>query len=233
MRSPRLAPTTWRRLLWLMLFGAAMAQLEAAVVVYLRRLYYPEGFSFPLVVMRDRIVAVELGREAATVVMLFALARIASTDPWRRLAVFLVSFALWDIFYYVWLWVLLGWPDSLLTWDILFLIPLPWVGPVLAPVLVAVVMAAAGLAIESLRDRGLTPRVTKLEWTVVVLGAVALLTVFMAEAGTVLEGRMPGPFPWLAYGASLVVPSVAAFRAYRRSSAAADPVTMLQRSDLM
>jgi hypothetical protein len=217
MRFLALDPDTRHRLLWLTLFALAMAQLEAAVVVYLRQLYYPDGFTFPLVIIRDRIAAVEIGREAATVLMLVAVARLATRDPWRRFAAFLLGFGLWDIFYYVWLWVMLKWPESLLTWDVLFLIPLPWVGPVLAPALVAAVMAIAGVAIESLRDRRLTPRVSRLEWGLVVVGAIALLVLFMADAEAVLEGRMPAPFPWVPYGIGLLVPALAAVRAYRRS----------------
>jgi hypothetical protein len=212
---------TRHRLLWLAIFAIAMAQLEAAVVAYLRELYYPDGFRFPLVTLRNRIAAVEIGREAATVVMMLAVARLASRDGWRRLSAFLFTFGLWDIFYYAWLWIMLGWPDGLLTWDILFLIPLPWVGPVLAPMLIALTMAAAGLAIEVLRDRGRTPRVHRVEWAVIVAGAVALLTVFMSDAGAVLRGDSPTRFPWVPFAAGLLVPMGAAVSAYRRSAGAA------------
>ena len=85
-----------------------------------------------------------MGREAATLVMLLGVAMLAGTDRWDRIALFCIAFGVWDIAYYVWLWVFLRWPPSLLTWDVLFLIPVPWVGPVVAPVIVSVVMIVGG-----------------------------------------------------------------------------------------
>ena len=124
-------------LFFLFLFGVVMAYFEAAVVVYLRQLYYPEGFRFPLKVMENHILLVEIGREAASIVMLLAVALIAGRSFYERFALFAIIFALWDIFYYIWLKVLLSWPEGLFDWDILFLIPMPWIAPVLSPVIVS------------------------------------------------------------------------------------------------
>ncbi len=124
-----------RRPLWVALYAIAMAAVESAVVVYLRALH---GGAEPLSVLLheipDRLVAIEVGREAATLVMIVAVAAIAGSNVWERFLYFALAFGLWDIFYYVWLWVFIGWPPSLFTWDVLFLIPVPWLGPVLAPV---------------------------------------------------------------------------------------------------
>ena len=213
-----LATATRRRLFWLSLFTVAMAQLEAAVVVYLRAIYYPDGFEFPLAIIRDHIAAIEIGREAATVLMFFGLAKLYSaSDRWRQYAAFLWAFGLWDILYYVWLWVMLRWPSSLLDFDVLFLIPLPWVGPVLAPVLIALVMMGAGWAILSLRDHGHPVLVTKPEWAITIVGAIALIVLFMTDARAVVAGDMPGPFNWLLFGLFLLLPMIAAWRAYARS----------------
>src|ERR1035437_10974400 len=106
-------------LLWTGIFAAAMAFLESAVVVYLRALYYPEGFVFPLKMMDQQILVTEIFREAATIVMLFTIG-VISTKSWiSRFAVFIYAFAIWDIFYYIYLVFLLGWPPSLLTWNLL------------------------------------------------------------------------------------------------------------------
>lgn len=215
-------PATRHRLLWLGLFAFAMAQLEATVVVYLRELFYPEGFAFPLVIIEGRIAAIEIGREAATVLMLVAVAVLSSPDRWRRWAAFLFSFGLWDLFYYLWLYIMLGWPTHWLEWDVLFLIPLPWLGPWIAPALIAVVMVAAALGIEWLRDRGRAIQVRRPEWGVVVGSAVALLVIFMLDAGAVVSGEMPGPFPWPAYGLCLLAAVAATLRAARRSAAGPD-----------
>ena len=217
---PVLSGPTLRRLLWLSVFAIAMAQLEATVVVYLRRLFYPDGFEFPLVIIEGRIAAIEIGREAATVIMLFALAKLyAARDRWRQYAAFLWAFGLWDIFYYVWLWVMLRWPSSIVDFDVLFLIPLPWIGPVLAPVLISLAMMAAGWAILSLRDHDRAVQVRKAEWVITVLGAMALLVLFMSDAGSVVAGQMPRPFNWFLFALFLAPPAVVAWRAYGRSAA--------------
>ena len=114
-----------KRYVWLAVFAIAMAYLESAVVVYLRLIYYPNGFDFPLVVIPMREALIELGREGATVVMLVAVGRLGTRGFWSGFAGFMFIFGVWDIFYYVWLKVFLNWPPSLATWDILFLLPVP------------------------------------------------------------------------------------------------------------
>ena len=127
-------------LLWITLFSVAMGFLECAVVVYLRAIYFPGGFEFPMVPISDAHIPTELGRELATLVMLIGIGILAGKDAWSRFAIFIYSFAIWDIFYYIFLKVLLNWPESIMTWDILFLIPTVWTGPVLAPVVSSVTM---------------------------------------------------------------------------------------------
>lgn len=211
------APTR-RHLLWLSVFAIAMAQLEATVVVYLRQLFYPDGFRFPLVIIEGEIAAIEVAREVATVVMLFAVAKLFSArDRWRQYSAFLWAFGVWDIFYYVWLWVMLRWPSSLLEPDVLFLIPLPWIGPVLAPVLISLVMMGAGWAILWLRDRELPVLVTRVEWGVTIAGAIALIGLFISDAPAVVVGATPRPFNWGLFFLFLVPPALAAARAFRRS----------------
>ena len=83
--------------LWLLLFAVAMAHLEATVVVYLRELFYPDGFDFPLVIIEGRIAWFEIGREVSTIVMLVAVGKLAAPrDPWRQFAGFLIAFGVWD-----------------------------------------------------------------------------------------------------------------------------------------
>lgn len=140
------------QLLWLLAFAVGMAYVEAAVVVYLRLLYYPDGFVVEglasLEAVPGHTLAVEIGREAATIVMLAAVALLSARRSWwERLAHFMWAFAIWDIFYYVWLYVLIDWPQSLMTVDVLFLIPAPWIAPVLLPVAISCLMLAASLAI--------------------------------------------------------------------------------------
>jgi hypothetical protein len=192
-----------RRVAWLVVYAVAMAYVEAAVVVYLRALSYPQGFAFPLAPMPAVMGAVEIGREAATLVMLLGVSMLAGADRRERFLAFCVSFGVWDIFYYVWLRVLLGWPASLLTWDILFLIPVPWIGPVLAPVIVSVLLVAGGLLLLREGARGrvapFPPRLRALA----AAGALLVLASFTPDFRVVTEGGEPPPFRWGVFGAGV------------------------------
>ncbi len=145
------------KLVCLFIFAVAMAFAEAAVVVYLRGLFYPEGFTVSLEPFPVLYYATEVFREAATIIMLGMVALLSARRGWwERAAHFLFCFGVWDIFYYVWLYVILSWPSSLLTTDVLFLIPVPWVAPVVLPVTVSLVMICASLTILARKTRSIT-----------------------------------------------------------------------------
>lgn len=110
-----------RKILSIIVFSISMALVEAGVVIYLRALYYPDGFAFPLEIITKRHFIVEIGREAATILMIISVAALTGKRFWEKFAYFLICFGFWDIFYYIWLKVAIGWPSSLLDWDILFL----------------------------------------------------------------------------------------------------------------
>ncbi len=198
-----------RRLFWVVLFTLAMAAVESAVVVYLRELYCPAGFGFPVLDFTGdsavrRIGLVEILREAATVVMLAAVSILAGRTRWQRWAFFMLSFGLWDLFYYAWLKVFLGWPASLMTWDVLFLIPVPWTGPVLAPCLVALALVGAGLGLLRWEERDLGSFIRPLDWALEIVAGLTVILAFTANARTCLvctEGEMP--FPWLLFSTGL------------------------------
>lgn len=165
----------------LIAFAISMAYLESAVVVYLRAVYYPNGFVLPLKEMDLPTYAIELGREAATLIMLSIVARLAGSPGWGRFACFAFLFGLWDIWYYIWLKLFLNWPESLLTWDILFLIPVAWIGPVLAPVLVSLLLVAGALQAMQLLDRGTLIRVDRYDWIGASAGSLLILYTFMQD----------------------------------------------------
>jgi hypothetical protein len=134
------------------LFSIAFANIEATVVVYLREIFHPDGFHFPMTVFGDgpqwkRFLHIERGREAATIVLILTTCWLAGRNRRQRFAYFLTIFAIWDIFYYVWLKVLIGWPAAIMDWDILFLIPVTWASPVLYPVLISIVLIAFAVII--------------------------------------------------------------------------------------
>lgn len=169
------------KITFITLFSVAMAFLEAAVVVYLRQIYYPGGFTFPLTSMPPWAMGVEMLRELATLVMLASVAGATSRSFSSRLAYFLYCFGVWDIFYYLWLKLLLDWPPSVMTWDILFLIPIAWAGPVLAPIVVSLTMIAlAGALLPSARA-GVRPAMSRKEWAVLLVGASLVFIAFVWE----------------------------------------------------
>ncbi len=200
-----MASSALRRLLWVSLFGVSFAFVESAVVVYLRALYYPDGFTFPLALMSVAHLGVELAREAATILMLAAVGIVAGSGGWQRFGFFLVGFGVWDIFYYAWLKAILDWPVDLTEWDVLFLIPLPWIGPVLAPLLVALMMSVCGLLIVLRLDRSLYFRPTWFTWILSLSATAILLYSFMSDLPASLHGALPAPYAYhfLAVGLAL------------------------------
>ncbi len=104
-----------QRIVGLTIWGIAFGYMEAAVVVYLRALYYPEGFAFPLKTMPQSVLLTEIGRETATLIIMAATAMLASRRRQQRVAAFFFLFGIWDIFYYLFLKLLLDWPSSLDT----------------------------------------------------------------------------------------------------------------------
>ena len=110
-------------LVWITIFAVCMGIFESAIVIYIRELYYPSGFGFPLVPIEPKIAITELLRELASLFMLLSVGVLVGKNLSQRFAWFIYTFAVWDIVYYVFLYLILQWPESLLTWDILFLIP--------------------------------------------------------------------------------------------------------------
>jgi len=157
------------------LFAIAIAYLEAAVVVYMREILYPGGFAFPLSPVPVDLILTELFRELATLVILVSIGRLAASRFSTRFAWFLYIFAIWDIFYYVFLKAILGWPESLMTWDVLFLIPTTWTGPVLTPILVSLSMILLAMIILRKAESGKESRIPGKIWGGLILGSLILI----------------------------------------------------------
>ena len=175
--------TSSDKIIALVIFSIAMAALESAVVVYLRELYYPNGFTVAFKLIDEHILLVEIARELATLIMLISIAYLIGHNRADRFAYFLLSFAVWDIFYYVWLKVFIDWPASILGWDILFLIPITWLSPVLAPVICSLTMIV--LAIVILR-KNKTKIFTGPFLFFLIMGCVLILFTFMKDYGSLL-----------------------------------------------
>jgi hypothetical protein len=167
--------------LLLFFFAIAMGFLEGIVVVYMRQLYYPDGFDFPLTFLSPAMLKVEWLREIATVVMLVTIAWLAGRYFIQRLSYFLFTFAVWDIFYYIALKLILDWPSSWLTWDILFLIPITWLGPVLAPVICSLTMIAMAVLYTFLPVKGHPVIIRPLDWILVLSGSALIFFTFISD----------------------------------------------------
>jgi hypothetical protein len=198
-----------------MAFAVAMAWVEAACVFYIRSLVDRiEPYQADPLPIHGALGNVELWREAATLVMLATVGLLAGRTWRRRAGYAALAFGAWDIFYYVFLRLISGWPRTLLDWDILFLLPLPWWGPVLAPVSIALVMIVWGtLATQS--DDG--PTGARWPWALGWVGMAVALGVFMTDAWQVLpDGRdavlrvLPTTFNWPLFAVALFLIAVPA-----------------------
>ena len=178
MDAKSLFPSRWTIVV---IYAIAMAWVEAAVVYYLRTMihrldpYQPN----PLPVI-GYLGSVEAIREAATLVMLLTVGMLAGRNWRSRLGYSAIAFGIWDIFYYVFLKAMYGWPNSLANWDILFLLPVPWWGPVWAPVAIALLMIIWGtLASEFEMSDSVRP--LRRLWLLNFTGMAIALYVFMAD----------------------------------------------------
>lgn len=192
------------------MFGISFGYVEAAVVIYLRALYEPlrqrltpgraPGDLFPLA-NREKMVAeapetalllnVEVIREAATIVMLAAAAMLVTAERSLWLPTLSIAFGAWDLSFYLFLKLWIDWPASLLTWDLLFLLPVPWVAPVLAPVIVSFTIIGCGVVTLY------RPIYTEWRhWTGLFLGGALVILSFTWDFRHVIAGNMPRPFTW-------------------------------------
>lgn len=209
-------------------FAVAMAFVEAAAVLYLRTLYGgidPVAPRGPPQTPLPDLLGAEIAREAATMVMLASVGWLAGRGFAGRFGAFVVAFGTWDIGYYAFLRVLTGWPGSPLAPDVLFLIPLPWWGPVLAPVLIACLMVVGGgllMARDHHRSVGVPPPDVA-AWLLLGTGTLLCLAAFMAEALLALPRGLAaafaargGAFPWPVYLVGLLLGALGVARAVTR-----------------
>lgn len=194
-------------------FAVAMAWMEAATVFYIRALVDRiEPYQAEPLPMNAALGNVELWREAATLILLAAVGWLAGRTWRQRAGYAALAFGIWDVLYYVFLRLISGWPGTLLDWDILFLLPLPWWGPVLAPVSIAVLLILWGTLMT--QENGRIGSHTDARWTRALggIGIVLALGVFMTDTLRALpDGRdavlhvLPLAFNWPLFSTALVL----------------------------
>ncbi|MCK5361057.1 MAG: hypothetical protein KAJ95_10550, partial [Gammaproteobacteria bacterium] len=189
-------------LVLLMLFTIGMAQVEASLVVHLRSIYYPGNplEIFPLNLLTHRDFAIEVARELATVVMILSVALLTARGFIRVFATFVFIFGLWDLFYYFWLKIMIGWPVSWFEWDVLYLIPWPWLGPWLTAALIALLFVVwGGWILTSPREARFTRGTSVLFIVGTLLALVAFLLPalpLLLEGEEAFRGYQPDDFCW-------------------------------------
>ena len=200
----------WRWMI-VVVFAIAMAWVESAVVFYLRtmvnRIQPHQQNPLP---MFGGFGFAEMVREAATLIMLLTVGMLAGRNWRTRLGYAAIAFGVWDIFYYVFLKVICGWPHSLLDWDILFLLPLPWWGPILAPMSIALLMIFWGTLVSTWPRRLSNSFSGRKAWVLNFIGILIALYVFMSDTlrvagqGTdALRKVLPISFNWTLFCVAL------------------------------
>jgi hypothetical protein len=217
-RAARFGPGSGTTLAVVVAFAVAFGWLEAAVVIYLREMFYPEGFDFPMHVLRADLGVVELVREAATIVMLAAVGVLGARTSWGRFGLFALAFGVWDLVYYVGLYIVLEWPAGLGTWDVLFLIPGVWTGPVWTAALIAVLLVGFGWVFFVRGEAGQIGALRPLHWGMGLASLALILNAFLYNHTLALEQGVPVDFPVMRYVAGIVLGVVAALDLLRAGS---------------
>jgi len=208
-------------------FGISFGFLEAIVVVYLRAIYYPNGFSFPLTLLDPQMLKVEIVREICTIIMLATIGWILGKTKGERFSFFIFVFGVWDIFYYVALKIFLDWPQTILEWDVLFLIPITWIGPVLAPVICSIGMIIIALIYVYMQGKGYEIKFRSLQILLITLGVLIIIYTFIydylnlftennfwsdfsnlvekKEFWDVIQSYIPEKFNWLLFFAGCIL----------------------------
>ena len=170
-----------KTIFWITVFAASMGYFESAIVIYLRQIVYPGGFAFPLQPISKELATTEIIREAFSLLMLISVSMLTGKTATRRFAYFIFSFAVWDIFYYIFLKILINWPESLMTMDILFLLPVAWVGPVIAPLILSVAMILFALLILYYSARHEQVQLKTRELLMLITGSVVVIISFIQD----------------------------------------------------
>lgn len=194
-------------------FAVAMAWMEAATVFYIRALVdRTEPYQREPLPLHGALGNVELWREAATLLLIAAVGWLAGRTWRQRAGYAALAFGIWDVLYYVFLRQISGWPNTLLDWDILFLLPLPWWGPVVAPASIAVLMIVWGTVVTQVSGRAADNTRVRWTWALGGLGIILGLGVFMTDALRALpHGRdavlqvLPTAFNWPLFSMAVVL----------------------------
>ena len=202
------------RVFALVVLAVALAYVEASVVVYLREVIapvrqelFPDAVREPLPLLSLKqleqagagmasLLSFEVVREIAAIAVLCAAAYGFRRRRGEMAAFFLIGFAVWDVFYYVFLKLLVDWPASLTTWDLLFLIPVPWLAPVWAPLSISCTLLIVAIVLLGRRREAPVPtRRAVAAGALILVGVAGVLTSFFLRLGEATQ-TVPEQFDW-------------------------------------
>lgn len=184
----------------LALFAVAFGYIEAAVAHYLRLHYYPEGFTFQLKDIDRHVLLVEMGREAATIVVLFCITALTKGPVIRKSSTFIYIFGIWDITYYGAFYLFERWPSSLLDWDVLFLIPVPWFAPVIVPITISLLGIIGALMVQLYYDKFGQVKVDRKTLFLFILALGLWFTSFVIDSP---GWTFPRNYQWVLFGTGI------------------------------
>lgn len=208
------------RLISVSLFAIAMGLLEAICVVYIRKILLPIGGSLNEIILSNYDLTIEVIREITTMVMLSTVAILAAYNWRTRLSMFFLAFGVWDIFYYIGLKLLLDWPPTtIVEWDALFLIPVNWYGPVLAPVLISIYFIIVSVTIVLREATGKKMHITKPAILLQLLTFFVWYYSFTKDSNMISEfGFESATYSWLLFVLGILFGSVGIFITFRNNS---------------
>ncbi len=221
-----------KRLAWVTIYAVAMGYVESAVVIYIRAMAFSDlRRVFPLVYLDPQIGMVELGREAATVVMLIAVGYLVGKNKAQKWLFFVYAFAIWDIVYYIVLKLAVGWPASIMSFDVLFLIPVIWIGPVLTPLLVSALLSIGSGILLVQSEKSDHIGINWINLVVFIFGCGMVLYSFTQETFQILyskgpqglAGYAPKSFDWTAFLIGYLIMCYAVLRMVVNSHRKAQP----------
>ncbi|MGO9480426.1 MAG: hypothetical protein ACLP05_01415 [Candidatus Kryptoniota bacterium] len=213
--------TAMKRLTAVLIYAIAMGYLESAVVIYLRETAFGNSVQvFPLRFMTPQLGQIELIREAATIVMLLTTGYLAGKNTFQKWMFFVYSFAVWDIFYYIFLRIFTGWPHSFGDFDVLFLIPVIWISPVAAPILISLLLTLTSIILISLSGKSENLRISITGSVLFLSGAAAAfysfaeqsIRILVLQGAKGLEGIAPVSFDWISFSIGFLLMCLAAIK---------------------
>ena len=216
---PKGTGATAKRFVAVTIYAIAMGYLESAVVIYLRQSAFGNSTQlFPFKFLEPQLGGVELIRESATIIMLLSVGYLAGKNRFQQWMFFVFTFAVWDIFYYVFLRLFTGWPATLGDFDVLFLFPVIWVSPVICPILISLLLSSASALLIFLSGKTDKLSISRLNLTILLLGGATIFYSFTEQVLHILfqrgprgiENYSPLPFDWRLFSAGFLALCLAA-----------------------